>query len=54
MLDLPAPRCGTRLFLVTAIALAALLTILAHGCHGPNEDHELFARDAREAVARAG
>jgi len=28
-----------------ALVLAASVGIvLAHGCHGPNEDHELFAR----------
>jgi hypothetical protein len=31
-------------------ALGAALLIWAHGCHGPDEDHELFAR-LRGAVA---
>ena len=37
-------------------ALAALLIVgfalVAHGCHGPDEDHELFARRHGPADAR--
>jgi hypothetical protein len=29
---------------VVLAALAAALLVLAHGCHGPDEDHELFTR----------
>jgi hypothetical protein len=29
---------------VLLAGLAAGLVILAHGCHGPDEDHELFIR----------
>lgn len=25
------------------VALAVGLTVMLHGCHGPDEDHELFA-----------
>ena len=29
---------------VVLAGLAAALLVLAHGCHGPDEDHELFIR----------
>ena len=29
--------------LASTLALLVGLLILAHGCHGPDEDHELFA-----------
>src|SRR5687768_12917047 len=41
----PAETCPPLVCvrLVATLALLAGLLILAHGCHGPDEDHELFA-----------
>ena len=30
------------------------LLIFAHGCHGPDEDHELFARQDRAGFRNGG
>jgi hypothetical protein len=40
--------------LAAALALLAGLLILAHGCHGPDEDHELFTRGMLRRVALHG
>ena len=32
---------------IAALLLALSMMIFAHGCHGPDADHELFARAVR-------
>jgi hypothetical protein len=49
----PAKSCAPPISwqLACTLALLAGLLVLAHGCHGPDEDHELFApRIARGAA----
>jgi hypothetical protein len=42
---MPAPRLGWAG--VIALVVAATFALFAHGCHGPDEDHELFIRSER-------
>jgi len=37
-----------------SLALAAGVLIFAHGCHGPDEDHELLVRPSFEPVPWIG
>ena len=39
-----AERAPSLSRIVAALLLALAMLIFAHGCHGPDVDHELFAR----------
>jgi len=40
--------------LIPVLAIAMAIALFAHGCHGPDEDHELFVRPLHSQTSPAG